>query len=169
MEDRENPGYQALRKGRFSQEGARYFLTICAINREKILTKPGVPEAVFDSLMLCASKFNLTASVIMSDHVHVVIQLEDDSLTRAIQAFKSRSAIAANRILNRSGQVWQPTSFDHKIRKDEDLFPILLYMWRNPDPSGLNFRCRKEDWLWFKSMVTKDAEYPSWLKEHPMG
>ena len=124
MKERQGPGYQALRKGRFSQEGASFFLTVCTTNRQKVLTEPSVPGAVFDSLMKCDGIFDLVASVVMPDHVHVILRLREDSLTHAIQVIKSRSAIAVNRVLNRKGPVWQPTSFDHKFRKDEDLFPI---------------------------------------------
>ncbi|MDG2170240.1 MAG: transposase [Opitutales bacterium] len=169
MEEHKSRGYQALRKGRFSQEGASYFLTVCTTNRQKILTEPGVPTDVFNALMKCKEIFDLVASVVMSDHIHIIIKLHGSSLTKAIQVLKSRSVIAINHALNRKGPVWQPTSFDHKFRNDEDLFPILMYMWKNPSPAGLDFRCRNEDLLWFKSNVTKDVEYPSWLKEHPMG
>jgi hypothetical protein len=72
-----------------------------------------------------------------------------------------KSAVAINKILARTGQVWQKGYFDHKFRTDQDLAPILNYMWKNPDPPGTNFRCNQNDWIWFKSMVTKDFEYPS--------
>ena len=65
--------------------------------------------------------------------------------------------------------IWQPVSFDHKFRADDDLAPILSYMWNNPEVPGQHFRCRKEEWLWFKSMVTLDVEYPEWLRKNPMG
>ena len=124
--------------------------------------------AIFESLQDCGGSFDLIASVVMPDHVHLVIRLNEVSLTRANQDFKSRSAISINPVLSQSGQLWQPVSFDHKFRSDEDLAPILSYMWNNPSTPGENFRCRKEEWLWFKSIVTEDVDYPEWLRKNPL-
>ena len=112
---------------------------------------------------------DLIASVIMSDHIHFIIKLKNDQLTSAIQEFKSKTAIRINRLLARKGPVWQSGFFDHKFRDDDDLAPILLYMWNNPNPPGRNFRCNRSDWLWFKSMVTQDMDYPGWLRDNPLG
>jgi putative transposase len=169
MKPKGSPGYKSLRKGRISQENARYFVTLCTLKRQPVLCRDSVPEIVFETLQLCSEDFELIASVIMPDHVHVIIRLGNVTLSRAIQVFKSLSAIAINRKLDRKGPLWQPTSFGHKFRGDYDLAPILSYLWNNPEIPGQNFRCRKAEWLWFKSTVTQDVEYPAWLREHPMG
>jgi len=111
----------------------------------------------------------LIASVVMSDHVHFVIRLKNPCLSKAMKTFKGRSALIINRSMERKGQVWQRGYFDHKFRDDEDLAPILLYMWNNLNPPGKYFKCNLADWLWFKSIVTKDVEYPTWLSGNPMG
>jgi REP element-mobilizing transposase RayT len=169
MKEHRSPDYQGLRKGRVSLENARYFITGCNKNRERILTKDLIPKYIFKSLQQCDASVELIALVVMLDHIHLVIRLKSGSLTTAIQSFKSRSAIAINKVIPRSGPLWQPVSFDHKFRADDDLAPILSYMWNNPEVPGQHFRCRKEEWLWFKSMVTLDVEYPEWLRKNPMG
>jgi putative transposase len=163
------PGNKALRRSRYSQAYARYFITICTNKRDPVLCCTAVPKLIFDLLNNTSGSFQLIASVVMPDHLHLILELKTAGLTKAMQAFKSCSAIAINKLLGRSGAVWQPAFFDHRIRNDDELGPILNYIWNNAEPSGLNFRCRKEDWLWFKSKVTKDASYPEWLSENPMG
>jgi putative transposase len=169
MEMKSSPGYRALRKGRISQVSARYFLTVCTFNRKPLLCSDSNPKLIFQSLQECHEVFELIAWVVMPDHMHLVIRLKEESLPLAMRALKSRSAIAVNRCLKRKGQLWQPVSFDHKFRSDEDLGPILSYTWNNPPPPGKNFRCRKEEWLRFKSMVTQEVDYPEWLRANPMG
>ena len=169
MKRQDSPGYQVLREGRISQTNARYFITICTLNREPILCQKDTPELVFEHLQHSQNTFYLIASVVMPDHLHMVVQLLSEGLSKAIQVFKSRSAISINRSLRRKGALWQTGFYDHKFRSDEDLAPILNYMWNNPETSGSNFRCRKEDWIWFKSVVTEDVTYPAWLKDNPMG
>ena len=168
-DQKKNPGQRALRRGRFSQVHARYFITICSYDRTPILTRSGIPEILFEVLMSLSDDFDLIASVVMSDHLHFVIRIGESNLTAAIKRFKGRSAIQINRHLDRSGTVWQNGYYDHKFRGDDDLAPILCYLWNNPKPPGKGFRCNREDWLWFKSLVTEHLDYPVWLREHPMG
>jgi putative transposase len=163
------PGHKALRRGRYSQPNARYFITLCTVERDPWLYADGIPEAVFDQLREKENGFELIASVVMPDHLHLLIELVTGDLTRAIQVFKSRSAIAINKQLNRSGAVWQPAFFDRKLRNDDEVAPVLSYMWNNPKQPGMYFRCRNAEWLWFKSMVTQDISYPEWLSKNPVG
>jgi putative transposase len=168
VKDSSKPGQSALRRGRFSQENARYFLTLCTFNRMPILYEDGVPELIFHFLTDTGNDFDLVASVLMPDHLHCVLKLIDKNLSSSVRIFKGRSAITINRHLKRSGTFWQKGYFDHKFRHDEDLGPILRYLWNNPDVPGTHFRCNKEDWVWFNSTVTQDVDYPSWLKGYPM-
>jgi hypothetical protein len=72
MKPKGSPGYKSLRKGRISQENARYFVTLCTLKRQPVLCRDSVPEIVFETLQLCSEDFELIASVIMPDHVHVL-------------------------------------------------------------------------------------------------
>jgi putative transposase len=54
------------------------------------------------------------------------------TLADVIRAFKSLSAIHVNRLLRRSGSVWQRSYFDHVVRDDRDLERIREYTATNP-------------------------------------
>jgi putative transposase len=163
MSENPPPGQKALRRGRYSQKEARYFITFCSFTRAPILFHSGIPEIIFDSLINQSDEFDLIASVVMPDHVHVIIHLLNNNLSKTLQTFKSKSAIAINRNRKSSGRVWQKGYFDHKFRGDEDLGPILKYMWNNPSVPGKHFRCNRLDWKWFKTVVQEDFEYPIWI------
>lgn len=90
---------------------------------------------IFNCLQEEKEMCELIASVVMSDHVHFVIRLKNPCLSKAMKTFKGRSALIINRSMERKGQVWQRGYFDHKFRDDEDLAPILLYMWNNLESS----------------------------------
>lgn len=134
-----------------------------------MLCEEKIPNILFETLNTHQSSFDLIASVVMPDHIHFVLLLNHSKLGQAIKIFKGKSGIEINRILSRSGQIWQKGYFDHKFRSDDDLEPILNYMWNNPETPGRNFRCNQDDWIWFKRMVAKKFEYPEWLKAHPLG
>ena len=54
-----------------------------------------------------------------------------------MQGIKSTSAHKINRLLNRSGQVWQRESFDRLLRREESIHAKVEYMVQNPVRAGL--------------------------------
>lgn len=132
-------GLSALRKGRCSQPGGIYFVTM--VTRQRIpwfqvfdfaaimcrcLTRP---SGMGDAANLCW--------VVMPDHVHFLLQLGEMPLDRIVQGMKSRSAIQLNREIGRRGQFWQPAYYDHALRKEEDLLGVARYIVANPLRAGL--------------------------------
>ena len=55
------------------------------------------------------------------------------TLGRVVRAFKSVSAVAANKALDRSGQpFWQRNYYEHVIRDEEELNAVRRYIRENP-------------------------------------
>ncbi|HET9135202.1 MAG TPA: transposase [Candidatus Kapabacteria bacterium] len=88
-------------------------------------------------------KYNLLFAVIMPDHVHLLIVPIERSpgkwynLAEIIKGVKGSSAININKLLNRTGTVWQSEYFDRMIRNEQELFEKWQYMWDNPLKKGL--------------------------------
>jgi putative transposase len=80
------------------------------------------------------TKAVIHAVVVMPDHVHLLLtplrDLEGNvySLVGILQAIKSASAHHLNRVLGRSGPVWQEESFDHVLRGEESFEEKLEYI-----------------------------------------
>ena len=89
MQARRSPGYKSLRKGRYSQEHSRYFITTCTADRKPILLRDSIPKLLFSHLFDFGSHCELIASVVMPDHMHFVIKLGPVGLATCIQEFKS--------------------------------------------------------------------------------
>jgi len=90
---------------------------------------------------------NSIAWVVMPDHFHWLVQLEQRSLAQLMQATKSRSTLTINRTLKREGAFWQTGYHDKAIRDDADLLPFARYIVANPLRAGL---------------VDKIGDYPLW-------
>ena len=78
----------------------------------------------------------------MPDHVHLIFTplYDGDSLHSVagiMQAIKGTSAHRINRLLNRSGQVWQRESFDRALRREESIHAKVEYLVQNPGRAGL--------------------------------
>jgi len=88
-------------------------------------------------------RYDLYAYAIMPNHVHTVVGLTTvGSLERVLHSWKSFSSNQINRVLGRSGPLWQQESFDHLIRSEADFDRCVKYTLENPDKAGLH------DWPW---------------------
>jgi hypothetical protein len=67
---------------------------------------------------------------------------------RFCRASKGASAHSVNRMLQRSGPVWQEESFDHVLRSNESFEENLEYIRQNPVRRGLVIRPEDYRWLW---------------------
>jgi len=104
-----------------------------------ILRDPGAARIVEDALLhFDGTRYRLLAWVVMPNHVHVVIEvLAGHSLSRTVQSWKTFSARACNQLLDRRGRLWEPDYFDRRIRTEEHLHNVILYVHQNPARAGL--------------------------------
>ena len=78
-------------------------------------------------------RYHLDKYVIMPNHVHViVIPIKGWELSGILHSWKSFTANAINKVLNRQGELWMHESFDHIIRSPEQLERIRNYIENNP-------------------------------------
>jgi len=77
------------------------------------------------------------AFVVMPDHFHWVVQLHDKTLAELMCRIKSRSSLTINRVLGRSGRLWQKGYHDRGLRREEDLKDFARYVVCNPVRAGL--------------------------------
>jgi REP element-mobilizing transposase RayT len=96
----------------------------------------------------------LYIAVVMPDHVHMIFMpLEDKmnevfSFEEIVGAIKGASVHSVNKLLGRSGQIWQDESFDHVLRHGESLESKIKYVRENPVRKGLVSRPEDYPWLW---------------------
>lgn len=100
------------------------------------------------------TKASFHAVVVMPDHVHLLLTpLRDQdgyfySLIETLQGIKGTSAHSVNRLLGRSGPVWQDESFDHVLRGSGSLREKVEYIRQNPVRRRLVQSSEEYPWLW---------------------
>jgi ATP-dependent Clp protease ATP-binding subunit ClpA len=78
-------------------------------------------------------KYRLKEFVVMPNHVHALVTpLGKNTLSDAVQEWKSVSAHRLNKALGRKGEFWQKEYFDHIVRSAEQLEKFRSYIQRNP-------------------------------------
>lgn len=133
-----------LRKGRNSLANQIYHITTATKNKAPTFNEFTSARLLIRTMQK-ADALNYTktlAFVVMPDHLHWLIQLNDGALlSNVIKGMKSQSAKAIGK------SIWQAGYYDHAIRKDEDIVDIARYIVANPIRAGL---------------VTKMGDYPHW-------
>ena len=130
-----------LRKGRISEAGRAYLLTIVTAARRPILRDFHCASVVARSIHYHgrAGWVENLAWVIMPDHVHWLLVLQERGrLDQLMRSFKSYTAQTVNALLGGVGApLWQPGYHDHAVRRDEDLRRLARYVIANPLRAGL--------------------------------
>lgn len=129
----------------YSGNGA-YFITICTKNKENIFVQPVGNGHARSSVGMIAEQHLLAIPahfqgvtidkyVIMPNHIHVILVLEQPHTERAcpfptvstvIGSYKSSVSRAAG------FPVWQKSFYDHVIRNEADYLTIWQYIENNP-------------------------------------
>lgn len=80
--------------------------------------------------------------VMMPDHMHWLMELQNHSLTTTVGRLKSRPTLLYNRLKSRNGRIWQRNFHDQPIRHDADVLPAARYIVNNAVRAGLVMDCR---------------------------
>jgi len=136
---------------------AAYFITACSYHREILFNSSEVKEiiqTVWNQLPLRFLNIRLDEFVIMPNHVHGIIWIEEEPsvqnvgaihelplrvvrrrmlLPKIIGYFKMNTAKEINHHLSRSGiPVWQRNYYERIIRSDNELNRVRQYILDNP-------------------------------------
>jgi REP element-mobilizing transposase RayT len=112
------------------------------------LSKPEIADLTVKALKhFHGQRYDLRAWVVMPNHVHVIVwPMPTQTLSKILHSWKSFTSSNANKIMNRSGSLWQEESFDHWIRDDEEHARLAAYIENNPVKAG--FCSKPEAWKW---------------------
>ena len=128
-----------LRAGRASETGRIYLLTAVVKDRKPTFSNFHMARLLINELRRTQSEgfVKSLAWVVMPDHFHWLIELQDASLATVMQRTKSRSALAIGCALGHPVKLWQKGYHDRGIRYDEDLAGVARYVVANPLRAGL--------------------------------
>jgi REP element-mobilizing transposase RayT len=108
-------------------------------------------------LIFDGERYRLLAWVVMPNHVHVLVQLDQQHpLPKVLHSWKSYVANQANKILGRSGPFWQREYFDRFIRNEDHYRNAVRYIEDNPVKAGLVML--PEDWRFSSARLRSAAE-----------
>jgi len=127
----------------FQKDDVPHFVTFCTYRRWILPER--IRSIVLESCLHDnGTKFDLRVAIAMPDHVHMIFTprvdmqaMEVCSLAEIMDAVKGASAHRINKMLGRTGRVWQAESFDHVLRSSESVDAKIAYLLENPVRRGL--------------------------------
>lgn len=80
----------------------------------------------------------LLSSVVMPNHVHaLLVQNPTHPLEDLLHTWKTFTSRTINRLLGRSGTLWQRSYFDRLVRDEKHFRNCVRYIRRNPEKAHL--------------------------------
>ena len=103
------------------------------------LRSPEIADIAENALLhFDGQRYLLLAWCVMPNHLHVLMQTRENwPLSTILHSWKSFTANAINRHLERNGEVWMADYFDRFIRDDLHLAAVIEYIHGNPVKAGL--------------------------------
>ncbi len=104
------------------------------------LKQPEAAKIVANALAHYDGKeYDLVCFCIMSNHVHVLYTLLEDSrdISEIMHSIKRFTARELNKLFKREGQFWQHESYDRVVRNQKEFENIIRYILNNPVKAGL--------------------------------
>ena len=104
-----------------------------------LLKQSAVAHAVADTLKhFDGERYHLGDFILMPNHVHLLVCLLGTTEIESVcTSWKKFSATTINRMLQRSGRLWQEESFDHLVRSPEQFEHLQRYIRDNPKKANL--------------------------------
>jgi menaquinone-specific isochorismate synthase len=109
-----------------------------------VLRNSAVASMVVNALRYFnGARYDLFTWSVMPNHVHVILRTgADHRIDQILHSWKSFTSKEANKILGRTGSLWQEDYFDRTIRSSRELRETIEYVLNNPNRAGLL------DWPW---------------------
>ncbi|MGE5113338.1 MAG: REP-associated tyrosine transposase [Acidobacteriaceae bacterium] len=120
-------------RGRTSQ--STYFITASTFQKKALLQRSEYGQLLLDVFRANTAKghFLLHEYVIMPDHFHLLLTPGlDITLERVVQFIKGGFSFRIKKELKYSGEVWQTSFYDRRVRDWEEFQRLRRYIHLNP-------------------------------------
>jgi REP element-mobilizing transposase RayT len=105
----------------------------CILRRKRCAQEIALSLRHFDGTRVAMISF-----VIMPNHVHAVFALLSGcTLESIVHSWKRQSAVRINRVVGRTGTVWQRDYFDRLVRSEKHFARCVRYIRGNPNKARL--------------------------------
>ena len=116
-----------------------YFITASAYMHQNLFQRTETADLLLVTLFRYrdAGEFALHEFVIMPNHIHLLLSIEEAHIGRAMQMVKGGFSHALGTTELKLKAVWQPSYCEHRVRDDSEYVRMRNYIHQNPVRRGL--------------------------------
>lgn len=137
---------------RYSRENQKshtgiYHIILRGINSQEIFFDNMDREKFIKEIKITKEKYKykIYAYVLMTNHVHMLIQDENDLVSKIIQSLATRYALYFNKKYERIGHVFYNRFHSKRVENERYLLNVHKYIHKNPEKDGI---CRMDRYKW---------------------
>lgn len=113
-------------------------------------------------------KYQVYAYCLMSNHVHLVIRVDNNNLSKAMQSLNIRYSKYFNRKYDRKGNFVQNRFFSKNIENQNYFLEVCRYIHRNPEKAGIS-KTDNYKWSSYKEYINKEKIINKKILMHYLG
>lgn len=158
-----------MRGPRERSESGVYHIVLRGINRQDIFYDDDDYQRFIETVqqMKAEEQFFVYGFCLMTNHVHLLIRENTDSISRIMSRIGTSYAYWYNRKYGRSGHVFQGRYSSECIEDDSYLLTAVRYIHNNPFKAGIVQRPEDYNWSSIHSYYG-EREYPAGFTEPGM-
>jgi putative transposase len=125
---------------RFGLQGDAYHTISATRGRQPFFSDAAMSSCLLESIQFVrhSGAAFVLAYAIMPDHLHLLmVPRGNSSVSDVMKSVKGYTAKGVNRLMGRSGPIWQQSFYDRIIRGEQQLSLTIEYIHRNPLVAGL--------------------------------
>lgn len=104
------------------------------------------------------NRYKIHAYCLMNNHVHLLLEEQDDPLARAMKRINVSYVYYFNKKYNRVGHLFQGRFRSEAIEDDTYLLAAARYIHNNPVKAGIVKKPDKYQWSSYKDYITHDLQ-----------
>lgn len=152
------------RKFRTHYRFAFHHVMLRGNNRKNIFLKKADYQIFIDIISGASGVYNFKVHLfcLMTNHIHLVIEVGDVPISRIMQSVSTRYAKSHNKKYNKIGHLFQGRFKSKLISDDHYLIELCYYIHMNPVKAKI---CKKlDEYRWSSHHCYKARESTNWLK-----
>lgn len=151
------------RRNRIHYRNAFYHVMLRGNNRKNIFLKKNDYQLFIEILANAADLYNFKVHLycLMTNHIHIVIEVSDIPISRIMQTVSSRYAKTHNEKYNKIGHLFQGRFKSKLIASDHYLIELCYYIHMNPIKAKI---CKLlDEYSWSSHHVYKERKNSNWM------
>jgi putative transposase len=116
-----------------------YFITASAYMHQNLFQRTETADLFVTTLFGYRDRgeFLLHDFVVMPNHIHLLLSIDETHIGRAMQMVKGGFSHALGQTGLKLKAVWQPSYYEHRVRDAEEYVRMRSYIHQNPVRRGL--------------------------------